>query len=43
MAVQLRFALSVTAPSLQSASPLQPLKVEPLDGVAVSVTAVLAG
>jgi hypothetical protein len=38
VAVQLRAADMVTLPSLQSASPLQPLKIEPEAGVAVSVT-----
>jgi hypothetical protein len=40
VAAQLRAALIVTTPSLQSASPVQPLKVEPLAGAAVSVTTV---
>jgi len=40
LAVQFRAALIVTLPSPQSASPDQPEKVEPLAGVAVSVTTV---
>ena len=40
LAVQFRAALIVTLPSLQSASPVQPVNVEPAAGVAVSVTAV---
>ena len=41
VAVQLRLAAMVTWPSAQSASPLQPAKVEPVSAVAVSVTTVL--
>ncbi len=41
-AVQARAALRVTVPSLQSASPLQLVKVEPVAGAAVRVTDVLA-
>jgi hypothetical protein len=40
VAVQLRAAVMVTLPSVQSASPVQPPKVEPLAGVAVKVTTV---
>ncbi len=40
VAVQLRAALMVTEPSLQSASPDQPAKVEPPLGVAVMATTV---
>jgi hypothetical protein len=40
VAVQVRVALIVTLPSLQSASPVQPTNVHPLAGVAVSATAV---
>jgi hypothetical protein len=38
VAVQLLLAFIVTEPSLQSELPLQPAKVEPLAGLAVSVT-----
>jgi hypothetical protein len=38
VAVQLRLADSVTLPSLQSASPVQPANVDPAVGVAVNVT-----
>ena len=38
VAMQLRSAVIVTLPSEQSASPVQPLKREPVAGVAVSVT-----
>jgi hypothetical protein len=40
VAVQLTLLLTVTLPSLQSASPDQPAKTEPEAGVAVSATAV---
>jgi hypothetical protein len=40
VAVQVFAADMVTEPSLQSASPLQPAKVDPVLGVAVNVTGV---
>jgi hypothetical protein len=40
VAVHVMFWLTVTTPSAQSAAPLHPLNVDPLAGVAVSVTAV---
>ena len=40
-AVQLRAAVIVTVASLQSSSPLQPPKLDPPVGAAVSVTCVL--
>ena len=42
VAVQFLAALIVTTPSEQSASPLQPAKVEPASGVAVRVTTVFS-
>jgi hypothetical protein len=43
VAVQVKLALTVTLPSAQSACPDQPVKMEPLAGVAVSVTTVPLG
>jgi hypothetical protein len=40
VAVHARLALKVTAPSEQSASPLQPVKAEPESGFALRVTVV---
>jgi hypothetical protein len=40
VAVQVLFAVIVTEPSRQSASPLQPANVDPAVGAAVSVTTV---
>ena len=39
-AVQLMFAFIVTAPSVQSESPVQPVNTEPVPGVAVNTTTV---
>jgi hypothetical protein len=41
--MQVKLALTPTLPSAQSACPDQPANVEPLAGVAVSVTTVPAG
>ncbi len=38
VAVQVLFAFTVTVPSVQSGSPLQPAKTEPVVAVAVRVT-----
>jgi len=40
VAVQVLLAVMVTTPAVQSGAPLQPAKMEPLAGVAVSVTTV---
>jgi hypothetical protein len=43
VAVQAVLAASVTTPSLQSAAPLQPAKMDPAAGAALSATTVPAG